>query len=234
MLCYFLCSSALSALSSWATSKAWQQRAYGQCNHSNSSSALQDSAGIIEKDDLIAKVKEVAAAGPEGEAPAGYSFDAATGYWHSAGGAWRGRVWMPPRWDCMSARVCCRSWAACLGEWAVVSCCCCFVATSVEHNIAFLGPVSPALQTRACTGTPAAAASTTPQTASGTAGTTASSSLWRGRRAGRSEQGCGREALRSWLHLLGKRLAARHAAKPAGRAVPLLHLLQCFKQNGPS
>lgn len=48
-------------------------------------SALQDSAGIIEKDDLIAKVKEVAAAGPEGEAPAGYSFDAATGYWHSAG-----------------------------------------------------------------------------------------------------------------------------------------------------
>ncbi|KAI7844013.1 hypothetical protein COHA_002550 [Chlorella ohadii] len=43
-----------------------------------------DSAGIIEKDDLIAKVKEVAAAGPEGEAPAGYSFDAATGYWRSA------------------------------------------------------------------------------------------------------------------------------------------------------
>ncbi|PRW60637.1 CD2 antigen cytoplasmic tail-binding 2 [Chlorella sorokiniana] len=42
-----------------------------------------DSAGIIEKDDLIAKVKEVAASGPEGEAPAGYTFDAATGYWHS-------------------------------------------------------------------------------------------------------------------------------------------------------
>lgn len=51
---------------------------------------LKDSAGIIEKEDLIAKVKEVAAAGPEGEAPAGYTFDAATGYWHSAGvaGTW--------------------------------------------------------------------------------------------------------------------------------------------------
>lgn len=46
---------------------------------------LQDSAGIIEKEDLIAKVKEVAAAGPEGEAPAGYVFDAASGYYVSAG-----------------------------------------------------------------------------------------------------------------------------------------------------
>ena len=46
---------------------------------------VQDSAGILDKDELIAKVKEAAAAGPEGEAPAGYTFDAATGYWHSPG-----------------------------------------------------------------------------------------------------------------------------------------------------
>lgn len=46
---------------------------------------LQDGAGIVEKGDLIAKVKEVAAAGPEGEAPAGYVFDAASGYYISAG-----------------------------------------------------------------------------------------------------------------------------------------------------
>lgn len=54
-------------------------------HHSCSSLFLQDGAGIIEKEDLVAKVKQVAAAGPEGEAPAGYTFDAATGYYHSAG-----------------------------------------------------------------------------------------------------------------------------------------------------
>ena len=31
------------------------------------------------------QVKEVAAAGPEGEAPAGYTYDPATGYWANAG-----------------------------------------------------------------------------------------------------------------------------------------------------
>ncbi|PSC74352.1 CD2 antigen cytoplasmic tail-binding 2 [Micractinium conductrix] len=43
-----------------------------------------DGAGIVEKAELIAKVKEVAARPAEGEAPAGYSFDPASGLFHSA------------------------------------------------------------------------------------------------------------------------------------------------------
>jgi hypothetical protein len=46
---------------------------------------VQDGAGIVDKTDLVAKVKEAAAAGPEGAAPEGYIFDAATGYYLSAG-----------------------------------------------------------------------------------------------------------------------------------------------------
>lgn len=46
---------------------------------------LQDAAGFVEKADLVAKVREVAAQGPEGEAPAGYVFDAATGYYLNSG-----------------------------------------------------------------------------------------------------------------------------------------------------
>lgn len=48
---------------------------------------LQDADGFVEKADLIARVKEVAAQGPEGEAPAGYVFDPATGYFLNAGEA---------------------------------------------------------------------------------------------------------------------------------------------------
>ncbi|KAL4422393.1 hypothetical protein ABPG75_008590 [Micractinium tetrahymenae] len=40
--------------------------------------------GFVEKADLIGKVREVAAQGPEGEAPAGYTFDPATGYFLNA------------------------------------------------------------------------------------------------------------------------------------------------------
>lgn len=43
-----------------------------------------DADGFVEKADLIARVKEVAAQGPEGEAPAGYVFDPATGYFLNA------------------------------------------------------------------------------------------------------------------------------------------------------
>lgn len=48
---------------------------------------VQDSAGIIDKAELVERVKQAAAAGPEGEAPAGYTFDPATGYFYSAGGS---------------------------------------------------------------------------------------------------------------------------------------------------
>ncbi|KAL4436141.1 hypothetical protein ABPG77_005589 [Micractinium sp. CCAP 211/92] len=66
-----------------------------------------DAAGFVEKADLVAKVREVAAQGPEGEAPAGYVFDAATGYylnsetgmyWDAAtGGFCSGGTWYS--WD---------------------------------------------------------------------------------------------------------------------------------------
>lgn len=45
----------------------------------------QDSAGITEKTDLVAKVREVAAAdsAAAAQAPPGYAYDPATGYWFS-------------------------------------------------------------------------------------------------------------------------------------------------------
>ncbi|KAK9806523.1 hypothetical protein WJX73_006788 [Symbiochloris irregularis] len=49
----------------------------------------QDAAGIVDKSDLVAKVKEVASRGPEGaddpalQVPQGYSYDAGTGYYYS-------------------------------------------------------------------------------------------------------------------------------------------------------
>ncbi|KAI3429814.1 hypothetical protein D9Q98_010127 [Chlorella vulgaris] len=51
-----------------------------------------DGAGIVDKTDLVAKVKQAAAAGPEGAAPEGYIFDAATGYYLSAD---TGMYWDP-------------------------------------------------------------------------------------------------------------------------------------------
>ena len=49
---------------------------------------VQDPSGIVEKGDLVARVKAAADQGPEGEVPAappGYEFDAASGYfWSSA------------------------------------------------------------------------------------------------------------------------------------------------------
>ena len=47
---------------------------------------MQDAAGIIDKADLVAKVKEVAAAdsAAAAEAPPGYAFDPASGYWYSS------------------------------------------------------------------------------------------------------------------------------------------------------
>jgi hypothetical protein len=48
--------------------------------------SLQDSTGILDKAELVDRVKQAAAAGPEGEAPAGYTFDPATGYFYSTGG----------------------------------------------------------------------------------------------------------------------------------------------------
>ncbi|GAB4814666.1 hypothetical protein N2152v2_001712 [Parachlorella kessleri] len=46
----------------------------------------QDAAGIIDKADLVTKVKEVAAAdsAAAAEAPPGYAFDPASGYWYSS------------------------------------------------------------------------------------------------------------------------------------------------------
>jgi OCRE domain len=46
---------------------------------------LQDANGIVEKSDLVVRVKELAAKGPEGEvaaAPDGYVFDPASGLYH--------------------------------------------------------------------------------------------------------------------------------------------------------
>ena len=49
----------------------------------------QDAAGIVDKSDLVAKVREVASRGPEGaddpalQVPRGYSYDAGTGYYYS-------------------------------------------------------------------------------------------------------------------------------------------------------
>ena len=46
----------------------------------------QDASQIVEKDDLVARVKAVASRGPEGEeaaAPAGYELDPASGYYYS-------------------------------------------------------------------------------------------------------------------------------------------------------
>jgi hypothetical protein len=49
--------------------------------------ALQDPAGIVEKGDLVARVKAAAAGGSGGasaaQAPAGYAFDPATKMWFS-------------------------------------------------------------------------------------------------------------------------------------------------------
>ncbi|BDA46148.1 probable CD2 antigen cytoplasmic tail-binding protein 2 homolog [Coccomyxa sp. Obi] len=48
----------------------------------------QDPTGIVEKNDLVAKVKELAERGPDGElpaeAPAGYTFDPSSGYFYNA------------------------------------------------------------------------------------------------------------------------------------------------------
>lgn len=66
-----------------------------------------EAGNIVEKGELIAKVKEAAAQGPEGEAPAGYTFDHASGYFYSAessmfwdpssGGFYNGGKWYS--WD---------------------------------------------------------------------------------------------------------------------------------------
>ncbi len=46
---------------------------------------MQDAAGIIDKVDLVAKVRDAAAAASASaaQAPPGYAFDPSTGYWYS-------------------------------------------------------------------------------------------------------------------------------------------------------
>jgi len=66
----------------------------------------QDASQIVEKDDLVARVNELASRGPEGEdaaAPAGYVLDPASGYYlseaagmyydPSSGGYYDGQKW---------------------------------------------------------------------------------------------------------------------------------------------
>ena len=50
---------------------------------------LQDTSSIVEKSELVAKVQELAAKGPEGEpaaaaVPEGYVYDPASGYYYSS------------------------------------------------------------------------------------------------------------------------------------------------------
>ncbi len=50
--------------------------------------SLQDTTGVVEKGDLVSRVREAAAKGPEGgtaaSAPAGYAYDPSSGYWYSS------------------------------------------------------------------------------------------------------------------------------------------------------
>ena len=81
--------------------------AYRSSAHRDSCCALaQDASQIVEKDDLVARVRAVASQGPEGEeaaAPPGYVLDPTSGYYYSeaagmyydasSGGYYDGQRW---------------------------------------------------------------------------------------------------------------------------------------------
>lgn len=168
---------------------------------------LQDGAGIVEKEELIARVKEVAAAGPEGEAPAGYVFDPATGYYLSPGASC---LLARNMRSCASVCVICvlvhagvkglprqvpplASAVGGSGQQVLArqacrpAACCPRCAAPGKQDWLWWCPrrFSPAVQRRACTGMRPPAASTAAAMASGIAGTRARRSLWSGSSSGR-------------------------------------------------